>query len=54
MYVTGKSPTGRAFSNYFVPKRDIMNHLEKDGRTVKLEHFNKEYTCEGMFKKGLL
>jgi hypothetical protein len=52
--VTGKSPTGRLFSNYFVPKRDIMNHLEKDGKTVKLEYFKKEYTCKGMFKKGFV
>lgn len=52
--VTGKSPTGRLFSNYFVPKRDIMNHLEKDGKTVKLTYFKKEYTCKGMFKKGFV
>lgn len=50
--VTGKSSSGLVFSNYFVPKNDIMSHLEKDGETVKLEYFKQEYTCEGMFKKG--
>jgi hypothetical protein len=50
--ITGKSLHGNAFCNYFVPKHDILNHTEKDGKTISLTYFKQNYTCNGMFKKG--
>jgi hypothetical protein len=50
--VTGKTKAGYKFCNYFVPKKDIMRHLDKDGKTVSLTHFKAVYVCDGMFKKG--
>jgi len=54
LYVTGKSKEGKSFTTHFVPKKNIMNHLEKDGKTVNLKHFNESYTCPGMLKKGFV
>jgi hypothetical protein len=50
--VEGVTADGRKWQNLFVPRKDIYEHLNRDGKTVDIEFFKNEYTCDGMIRNG--